>query len=290
MTEQPHSHPTNSEAFDSTTTTDDDHRQHTLDIDLGTATPSRKTGRGATKRSSASAINSSEETKDLLRKSSPRATTRHTAASSSLENSAAIKYGSLTLLVAQMVGLVLLMRYTRTKGANRLADGTRDMYLATTAVFMMEIEKLIICVVVVFFQCGSSLSGLASSLHQHIWLSPMEVLKLCVPSLLYTIQNNLLYFALSNLDAATYQVCYQLKILTTALFSVILLRVRSLLTTFFAALRREQLTRLLYYFVQSSFSLVRNTYICKTASFFTFEMVCLGTFHVYSNVSGVRFL
>jgi hypothetical protein len=240
MTEPPRSHPTNSEAFDSTNTTDDDNRQHSLDIDLGTATPSRKTGRGATKRSSASAINSSEETKDLIRKSSPRAATRHTA-SSSLENSAAIKYGSLTLLVAQMVGLVLLMRYTRTKGANLLPDGTREMYLATTAVFMMEIEKLIICVVVVFFQCGSSLSGLASSLHQHILLSPMEVLKLCVPSLLYTIQNNLLYFALSNLDAATYQVCYQLKILTTALFSVILLRVRSLRITFFEALRRDQL-------------------------------------------------
>ena len=33
-----------------------------------------------------------------------------------------------------------------------------------------------------------------------------EVLKLSVPSFLYTVQNNLLYFALKHLDAAPYQV------------------------------------------------------------------------------------
>lgn len=128
-----------------------------------------------------------------------------------------IKYSALFLLVGQMVGLVLLMRYTRT---NRAPN--QPLYLASSAVFIMECMKFFICCCVIAYQSGGALLG---ELQEHIINSPMEMVKLCVPSLLYTIQNNLLYLALTNLDAATYQVCYQLKILTTALFSALLLQV-----------------------------------------------------------------
>lgn len=127
-----------------------------------------------------------------------------------------IKYAALFMLVAQMVGLVLLMRYSRT---NR--DPNVPLYLASTAVFVMEVMKLVICFMVIAYQSGPK--RFFSEIKLHIFQSPYEILKLCVPSLLYTVQNNLLYLALTNLDAATYQVCYQLKILTTALFSAILL-------------------------------------------------------------------
>lgn len=127
-----------------------------------------------------------------------------------------IKYGSLLLLVAQMVCLVLLMRYTRTRKGG-------EMYLASSAVFVMEVMKLVVCCGVIFFQQATP-SLFVRKLRQHTIESPEEVLKLCIPALLYTVQNQLLYLALTNLDAASYQVLYQLKILTTALFSAILLQ------------------------------------------------------------------
>ena len=50
--------------------------------------------------------------------------------------------------------------------------------------------------------------------------------KLSIPAILYVIQNNLQFVAATNLEVATFQVTYQMKILTTAGFSVLLLRAR----------------------------------------------------------------
>ncbi|SPO37695.1 related to UDP-galactose transporter [Pseudozyma flocculosa] len=50
--------------------------------------------------------------------------------------------------------------------------------------------------------------------------------KLAIPALLYVLQNNLQFVAVSNLEPPVFICAYQLKILTTALFSILLLRKR----------------------------------------------------------------
>ena len=48
--------------------------------------------------------------------------------------------------------------------------------------------------------------------------------KFSIPAILYVVQNSLQFVAISNLSVASFQVTYQMKILTTAAFSVALLR------------------------------------------------------------------
>ncbi|XP_053806261.1 UDP-N-acetylglucosamine transporter isoform X1 [Vidua macroura] len=135
----------------------------------------------------------------------------------SQEMSANLKYLSLGILVFQTTSLVLTMRYSRTLKE----EGPR--YLSSTAVVIAELLKILACVLLVYKDSKCNLRTLNRVLRDEILNKPMETLKLAIPSGIYTLQNNLLYVALSNLDAATYQVTYQLKILTTALFSVSML-------------------------------------------------------------------
>ena len=104
-------------------------------------------------------------------------------------------------------------------------DGHR--YFTSTAVFLNEVIKLAVSITVALSELSSSLapgtpaSTLFKTLFQEVFTG--DSWKLAVPAVLYTIQNSLQYVAVSNLDAATFQVTYQLKILTTAIFSVTML-------------------------------------------------------------------
>ncbi|CAG9791935.1 unnamed protein product [Diatraea saccharalis] len=126
-----------------------------------------------------------------------------------------IKYVSLVILTLQNATLGLSMRYARTRKV--------EMFSSAAAVLMAEVFKLAICIVLVIQESRSIKKGF-HSMYATVILNVRDTLRVCVPSFLYIIQNNLLYVSASNLDAATYQVTYQLKLLTTAFFAVIVLK------------------------------------------------------------------
>ncbi|KAG0263005.1 hypothetical protein DFQ27_002000 [Actinomortierella ambigua] len=128
-----------------------------------------------------------------------------------------MKHLSLVVLLLQNSTLVLMMRYSRVN-----VDPDQPLYLASTAVFFAELIKLLACVSVLVYTT-KSLPRTFYILRKEILEQPKEIAKMLVPSGLYALQNNLLYIALSNLEAATFQVTYQMKILSTALFSVAML-------------------------------------------------------------------
>ncbi|KAI1280363.1 UDP-N-acetylglucosamine transporter [Halotydeus destructor] len=132
---------------------------------------------------------------------------------------ATFKYVSLGVLVLQTTTMVLLLRYSRTAPI----EGPR--YLSSTAIVVSESLKILCCFLLVCREQGGIVSAI-TTIKEEVIHKPFETSKLLVPATLYTVQNNLLFLALSNLDAATYQVTYQIKILTTALCSVVMLHKR----------------------------------------------------------------
>ncbi|KAH7107591.1 nucleotide-sugar transporter-domain-containing protein [Auriculariales sp. MPI-PUGE-AT-0066] len=148
-----------------------------------------------------------------------------------------LKYVSLVTLAVQNAVLTIIMHYSR------VSTPPEKAYSAAVAVLLNELLKGSISCVVALYRVDPArltdyrpLNGYPGGSSMHLWhlrvrrlgrdiLSP-DCWKLSIPAVLYVVQNNLQYVAASNLDIATFQVTYQMKILTTAAFSVLLLRRR----------------------------------------------------------------
>ncbi|XP_057678799.1 CMP-sialic acid transporter [Corythoichthys intestinalis] len=121
----------------------------------------------------------------------------------------------LTVMTLVAATYNVVVRYTRIASAE-------IMYFSTTAVCMTEVIKLILSIGMLARESGTP-SKLLADIKEQVLCNPGGLLKLSVPSVVYAVQNNMAFVALSNLDAAVYQVIYQLKIPCTALCMVIML-------------------------------------------------------------------
>lgn len=121
----------------------------------------------------------------------------------------------LSVLVIQTSIFHLVLRFSRSESATP--------YNAVAAVAYTEIIKLIASVAVLAYRHG----GLVDALRSFIETTSSHrrtTLMLIIPALLYTAQNTMVIYAISNLSAAQFSVARQVKIPITGFFSVALLR------------------------------------------------------------------
>ena len=116
---------------------------------------------------------------------------------------------------------VLCLHYSRTFHRN----DPSSIYIASTLVLTMECLKMTINLIFLFVQTtGCCIKEMTILLNREVFGRPADTIQLALPSLLYIIQDNLIIFALSCLDAATYQVSlYSSYILTRSFFLIIVL-------------------------------------------------------------------
>ena len=126
-----------------------------------------------------------------------------------------LKYSSLVLLTVQNCAIALVTRQARARPG--------DMFIASTAVLLAEVVKSGTSLILLLWEAHFNISQYVRQLYVSLLLNPRDNAKIAIPAVVYVIQNNLIYLGVSNLDAATFQVTVQLKILTTALLSVFIL-------------------------------------------------------------------
>lgn len=119
----------------------------------------------------------------------------------------------LALIVVQNSSLILVTSYSRT---------LKPAYLATVAVFFAECLKLVGAVLLLTCEVRSPRVALVQ-IASLVCENGSATMLFAVPAICYTLQNNLWYYALSHLDPVTAAVTSQMKIITTAIATVIML-------------------------------------------------------------------
>ncbi|KAI5117303.1 hypothetical protein M0805_005532 [Coniferiporia weirii] len=159
-----------------------------------------------------------------------------------------LKYISLFILAIQNAALSIVMHYSRVSTPASMS------YSPATAVLLNELLKGSISFIVALSRTSSTPSTTSMPRRSTIGMPPEplswwsrlcqlcseifspDCFKLSIPAVLYVIQNSLQFVAISNLPVASFQVAYQMKILTTAAFSVALLGKRLSKTKWMALL------------------------------------------------------
>ena len=123
----------------------------------------------------------------------------------------------LTILVGvtlQNTGYALCRRYSR--------GYLKETYSTSSALLVMEVAKLVLSMAQVAGGGHESDVPEGSALSKYVFLI-VHSWKMMVPAIIYLVMNILGFVALGHLDASTFSVVAQMKVFTTAIFSVLIL-------------------------------------------------------------------
>lgn len=98
---------------------------------------------------------------------------------------------------------------------------SHNEYIASSVVFFTELTKLILSIIISFYEDGNGNWEIFFNKISIAFIDDgLDILKLCLPAILYAIQNNLQYIIES---APLFIILYQTKIVTTAIFFSVML-------------------------------------------------------------------
>ncbi|KAI9908982.1 hypothetical protein PsorP6_014726 [Peronosclerospora sorghi] len=128
-----------------------------------------------------------------------------------------LKQVSFVMLVLQNTALSVVSKYSRATSGPK--------YRPSSVVLLVELLKFVLCYVVLLQKCGDLKTSLCT-LELEVFADKNGLTKMTVLAFLYALQNMFALVAYDFVDVATYQIVYQLKIITTALFMIVLLHRR----------------------------------------------------------------
>lgn len=126
----------------------------------------------------------------------------------------ALKLVVLLAVTLQNTAYALARRYSR--------GHLRETYSTSSVLMVMEAAKILLSMGMIVYSGAPSDVPVGSSGSKYVFLIRHSQ-KMMVPSVIYLVMNILGFVALGHIDAATFSIIAQMKVFTTATFSVLML-------------------------------------------------------------------
>ncbi|CAI5718947.1 unnamed protein product [Hyaloperonospora brassicae] len=129
-----------------------------------------------------------------------------------------LKQVSFVMLVVQNTALSITSKYSRAQAGPK--------YRPSSVVLLVEMFKFLLCCLMLLKLKRGNVKASIRTLQLEVFADTRGLAKMAVLAFLYALQNMFALIAYDYVDVTTYQIVYQLKVITTAIFMIVLLHRR----------------------------------------------------------------